>query len=73
MGDEDLEATDDLCEGYGSIVLPILDSFHVVHKDNIVLLLALVVDFGLMSVSTSHGDGVDKGMAIDISEDFAQE
>ena len=58
MGDEDLEATDNLCQRNRSIVLPVLNSFHVVHEDNIVLLLALVVDLGLLTIPTSHSDDV---------------
>ena len=68
MGNKDLEAADNLCKGYRSIVSPILDSLYVVHEDHIILLLALVVDLRLVSVSTSHGDGVDRGVVIEIAE-----
>ena len=60
--DEDFEATDYLCQRNRSIVLPVLNSFHVVHKNDIVLFLALVMDFGLVRVSPSHDGRVVFGL-----------
>ena len=56
MGDKDLETTDYLRQGNRSVVLPVLHGLHVIHENNIILLLALVVDFGLVNVSASHDD-----------------
>ena len=59
MGNKDLEATDNLCQRDRFVLPPILDSLHVVHEDDIVLLLTLVVNFGLVSVPTGHDDDDD--------------
>ena len=58
MSNENLEATNDLREWDRAITLPILYSFDVVDVDNEVLLLPLVMDFRLRSVSTRHLDRV---------------
>jgi hypothetical protein len=52
--DKDLEAADDLGDGSRAIVLPLLDGRDVVNEDDKVLVLALVVDLGLLGVSTWH-------------------
>ena len=54
MSDEDLESTDDLSEGNGAIVLPLLEGIDVVDHDDVVIFFALIVDFVQTSVSTRH-------------------
>jgi len=54
MGYEDLKATDNLCQRDRAVILPFLYGFDIVYVDNEILLLALVVDFGLRSVSARH-------------------
>ena len=54
MRHEDLEAANDLRQWDRPILLPFLDCFHVVYKDDEVLLRALVVYLGLVGVSSRH-------------------
>lgn len=54
MRDEDLEAAHDLGQRDGAIALPLLDGLGVVHHDDEVLFLALVVDLGLGGVAAGH-------------------
>ena len=54
MRHEDLETADDMRQWNGPILLPFLDCFHVVHKDDEVLFLALVVYLGLVGISSRH-------------------
>lgn len=58
MSDKDLEAVDDLGEGDGAVVFPVLDGLDVVDEDDEIFVFALVVDFGLVSVSAGHGCGL---------------
>ena len=58
VGDEDLEATDNLSERDGSVLLPVLHRLRVVHEDDKILFHALVVYLGLDCVSASHIAGV---------------
>lgn len=51
---EDLPTVHHLGEGYARILLPVLDSLCALDKDDIVVMLALVVDLDLFSVSASH-------------------
>lgn len=62
VGDEDLEATDNLCERNAGVLLPLLNGLNAVNEDNKVLGLALVVDLSLSSVATSHDDCRDWSM-----------
>jgi hypothetical protein len=55
VGDEDLEAVDDLGKRDAPVLLPVLDSLSVLSKDNEVVAVALVVDSDLGSVS-AHVD-----------------
>ena len=55
MGDEDLEAVDDLGKGNAPVLLPVLNSLSVLSEDNEVVTVALVVDSDLGSVS-AHVD-----------------
>lgn len=55
MGDEDLEAVDDLGEGNALVVLPALNSGGALSEDNEVLVVGLEVDLGLGSVSAHIG------------------
>lgn len=61
MSDEDLEAADDLGEGHALVLLPVVDSLDAVGEDDEVVLVALVVDLDLGSVS-AHVDGVLVGV-----------
>lgn len=54
MGDENLEAADDLGEWNGTIALPRLNGLAAINEDHKVVVLAVVMDLGLGSVSTSH-------------------
>jgi hypothetical protein len=54
VGDEDLERADDLCERDGLVGLPVLCRLHVINEDDEVLILALVVDLGLLCFTASH-------------------
>jgi len=55
VGDEDLEAVDDLGKGNAPVLLPVLNSLSVLSEDNEVVVVALVVDSDLGSVS-AHVD-----------------
>ena len=55
MGDEDLEAVDDLSKGDALVLLPVLNSLSALSEDNEVVTVALEVDFDLGSVS-AHVD-----------------
>ena len=55
MGDEDLEAVDDLSEGDALVLLPVLNSLSALSEDNEVVTVALEVDSDLGSVS-AHVD-----------------
>lgn len=66
MGDEDFESIDDLCQWDGTVLLPVLDGFHVVDHDHKVLIFALVVDFGSRTVSASHLVGVGLLVLVEI-------
>lgn len=55
VGDEDLEAADDLSEGHALVLLPVLDSLLAVGEDHEVVLSALEVDLDLGSVSAHIG------------------
>lgn len=59
--DEDLEAADDLGEGHALVLLPVVDGLDAVGEDDKVVLVALVVDLDLGSVS-AHVDGVLMGV-----------
>ena len=52
--DKDLEAGHDLCQWDCRVGLPVLEDRGVVNKDNVVVFFALVVHFGLGSVSSRH-------------------
>lgn len=54
VGDQNLEAANDLRERNARVLLPLLYSLGAVNEDNEVLGVALVVDLGLSSVATSH-------------------
>lgn len=55
VGNKYLKAADNLCERDSPVVFPFFHRLDVVNVDYKILLLALVVDFGLLSVSTRHG------------------
>jgi hypothetical protein len=55
VGDEDLEAVDDLGEGHALVLLPLLNGLGALDEDNEVLALALVVALGLGGVSAHVG------------------
>ena len=55
MGDEDLEAVDDLSKGDALVLLPVLNSLSALSEDNEVVTVALLVDSDLGSVS-AHVD-----------------
>ena len=55
MGNEDLEAVDDLSEGNAPVLLPVLNGLSALSEDNEVVTVALEVDSDLGSVS-AHVD-----------------
>lgn len=55
MGDEDLEAVNDLSERDALVLLPLVDSCSALGEDNEVLVVGLEVDLGLGSVSAHVG------------------
>lgn len=61
VGDEDLEAADDLGEGHALVLLPVLDGLLAVGEDHEVVLGALEVDLDLGGVS-AHDGGCVCGM-----------
>lgn len=63
MGNEDLEAADDLGEGNALVLLPVLDGLLAVGEDHEVILLALEVDLDLGSVS-AHVGGIGEGLEV---------
>ena len=58
MGDEDLERADDLRERDALVGLPLLCRLDVVDEDDEVLVLALVVDLGLLNFASGHDCGM---------------
>ena len=62
MGDEDLEAVNDLGKGNAPVLLPVLNSLAALSEDNEVVAVALVVDSDLGSVS-AHVDVFWRGSA----------
>lgn len=56
MGDEDLEAVDDLCKRDAAVLPPVEDGLAALCKANEVVVVALVVDSDLGSVA-AHVDG----------------
>lgn len=66
VSNKDLKATDNMRQGNRTIVLPILYGFYIVNVDDKVLLLALVVNFGLGSVSASHRSGQVGGSGFEL-------
>ena len=62
VGDEDLEAVDDLSKGNAPVLLPVLDGLTALSEDNEVVAVALVVDSDLGSVS-AHVDVFWRGSA----------
>lgn len=63
MGDEDLEAVNDLSKGDAPVLLPVLNSLSVLGEDNEVITVALVVDSDLGSVS-AHVDVCWRGCGV---------
>ena len=63
MGDEDLEAVDDLGEGNAPVLLPVLDGLTALSEDNEVVIVALEVDSDLGSVS-AHVDVCWRGSGV---------
>lgn len=57
MSDKDLPTIQDVNKGDAAVVLPLLEDFKVVDKDNEVFGLALVEDLGSSFVATSHCEG----------------
>lgn len=57
MCDEDVEGGYEVRHGDRAVVLPLLEGGDVVDKDDEVVLLALEVDLGLVSLSLDHCDG----------------
>jgi hypothetical protein len=55
VGDEDLEAVDDLSERHALVLLPLLNGLGALDEDNEVFALALVVALGLGGVSAHVG------------------
>ena len=55
MGDEDLEAVDNLSKGNALVLLPVLDGLAALDEDDEVLALALVVAPYLSGVSAHVG------------------
>lgn len=55
VGNKDLESLDDLGKRNALVALPVAGGLEVVDKDDEVLVLALVVDLGLLSLAASHG------------------
>ena len=58
MRNKDLEPAHHLRQWDRTIALPLLDGLGIIHHDDEVLLLALVVDLGLGSVAAGHCDEV---------------
>lgn len=56
MGDEDFKAADNLSQWDGSVILPLLHCFDIIHHDHKIVLFALIVNFRLASISTRHYD-----------------
>jgi hypothetical protein len=54
VSDEDLERADDLSERDALVGLPVLSCLYIVDKDDEVLVLALVVDHGLLCSASGH-------------------
>lgn len=54
--DEDLECRDELSHGDGLVGLPLVESVDIIQEDDEVVVLALVVDLDLLSVSANHFD-----------------
>ena len=54
VGDEDLERADDLSERDALVGLPVLGRLRIVDEDDEVLVLALVVDHGLLCSASGH-------------------
>lgn len=63
MGDEDLEAVDDLGKGNAPVLLPVLDGLTALSEDNEVVVVALEVDSDLGSVS-AHVDVCWRGSGV---------
>lgn len=57
MGDEDLPSAHDLSERYRRVLFPLGDGVRAVDEDDVVILLAGVVDLGLAVVSARHDEG----------------
>lgn len=55
---EDIEAVYDIYQRYGLVAFPALHSIGSLYNDNEVVILALVVDLGLLLVGASHFAGV---------------
>jgi hypothetical protein len=55
VGDEDLEAVNDLSKGDTLVLLPVLNGLSALSEDNEVVVVALVVDSDLGSVSAHLG------------------
>ena len=62
VGDEDLEAVNDLGERDALVLLPVLNGLSALSEDNEVVVVALVVDSDLGSVS-AHVDVFWRGSA----------
>lgn len=54
MRNKDLEGTNEVCERNALVLLPLLKRLGVVDEDDEVVLLALVVDLGLLCFSLRH-------------------
>lgn len=52
VGDKDLPSVDDLCQRHRLVCLPFRDGLSALDEDNEVVVLALVVDLGLLCVSS---------------------
>jgi hypothetical protein len=65
VGDEDLEAVDDLSKRNAPVLLPVLNSLSVLSEDNEVVAVALVVDSDLGSVS-AHVDVCWRGCGVGV-------
>lgn len=57
VGNENLEATDNLSQWNRPITLPFLHCFWIIHQDYKVVLFALVMNFRLAGTSTGHFEG----------------
>ncbi len=64
VSDEDLECAYDLSERDALVGLPVLAGFCIIDEDDEVLILALVVDLGLLCFASGHDCGMRGGIGL---------